>query len=99
MGVHFLRAVAGASVVGGGVALSFATWVSGVASGEVMAVGGCEPVGVEGAADFGCHFLRSGAGAIGSAVDARDSVGIDEMDGAGAGSAIGGAVGLGVVGF
>ena len=62
-----------------------------------MVVGGCGPAGVEGAADFGCHFLRSGVTTIGSVVGFGVSVGIDRVGCAVSG--IGGAVGLGVVGF
>jgi hypothetical protein len=74
-----LRAGAGASVVGTGVALSLATWVSSKASGE--AVGGCDSFGVAGAADFGCHFLRSGREAAGSVADVGALVGVDGVDG------------------
>ena len=74
-----MRAGAGASVVGEGVALPLGTWVSSRASGE--AVGGCDSVGVAGTTDFGCHFLRLGMGGADSAVDFSVSVGIDGVVG------------------
>lgn len=42
-------------------------------------MGGCGSVDVERAADFGCHFLRSGLGMADSVVGFGVSVGIDEM--------------------
>lgn len=53
-GVHFLRAGGGGSVAGGG------AMVDSVSS----AVAGVEVTGWVEAADFGCHFLRSVAGAV-----------------------------------
>jgi hypothetical protein len=87
-----LRTGAGASFVGAGVALSLAILVSGKASSEVVAVGGCGSADGAGGVDFGCHFLRSGGGAIDSLGDAGVSMGVDGV--LGAVSAIEGVVGL-----
>ena len=61
-----------------------AGWAAGVVvssvSDEVVAVGsGCSGGGGCGV-DFGCHFLRSGVGAVNSVVDLGASVGIDGVD-------------------